>query len=374
MNEQLRAQIEAIHSAPLQLVLAVTGGGTSAIGQLLAVPGGSRTLLEARVPYCELALAEWLGATPEQACSERTARAIAMAAFARGRQLASNPGRTTGIGVTAALATSRPKRGDHRVHVAWQTAGTTCSLSLVLEKGARTRDEEEQLAAELVLYALADAAELAPSFTLEIKPAEKVVRRRVDGLASWQQLLEGHRDKVEMNCRGATDSLALFPGAFNPLHAGHVEMAAIAEQLLDCHLLFELSIANVDKPPLDFVEIESRVLQFEGKPLVLTRAATFVEKANLYPNVPFVVGADTIARIGDTKYYGGKVRQRDAAIADLTDLGATFLVFGREIAGHYYALDGLALPPALRALCTPVPESTFRNDVSSTQLRASQQP
>ncbi len=369
MNDQQRTQIDAIHAAPIELVIATTGGGASAIGELLTVPGGSNTVLDAQVPYSDRALTEWLGAAPEQSCSERTARAMAMAAFMRARRLSNSEVGVTGVGVTAALATDRPKRGDHRIHVAWQTVGATCALSLVLDKGQRTREQEEQLAARLAIYGVAEAAGLEPEFHLPLTDDEKVVRRRVDGLPSWKKLLSGQEDRVEIDCRGATDSLAMFPGAFNPLHAGHVEMAAIAEQLLDCHLLFELSIANVDKPPLDFVEVESRVLQFEGKPLVLTRAATFVEKARLYPNIPFVVGADTIARIGDAKYYGGSIRQRDAAVAELAELGSSFLVFGREMDGEYHTLDGLGLPSPLRVLCSNVSESTFRNDVSSTDLR-----
>lgn len=369
MNDATLSQIEAVHAAETEFVLSLTGGGTSAIGALLSVPGGSRTILDAQVPYSAPALRQWLGAQPAQACSERTARAMAMAAYMRARELSDKKARVAGIGATASLATDRPKQGGHRVHVAWQTAATTCALTLDLAKGERSRVEEEQLAAELVLYAMEEAAGMSPNFTMRLGEEEKVVRRRVDGLATWQKLLTGRLTRVESNCRGATDSLALFPGAFNPLHAGHVEMAAIAEELLDCHLVFELSIANVDKPPLDFVEIESRVLQFEGKPMLLTRAPTFVEKAKLFPNTPFVVGADTIARIGEAKYYGGSIRQRDAAIAELTELGSTFLVFGREMNGRYDTLETLGLPKSLVAISTSVPESTFRNDVSSTELR-----
>ncbi|WP_425396094.1 CinA family protein [Aeoliella sp.] len=369
MNPQIRSRIEAIHSAEFEFVLATTGGGASAIGDVLSVPGGSRTVLDAQVPYSPQALAQWLGAQPEQACSERTARAMAMAAYMRARQLSTTGFALAGVAATASLASDRPKKGPHRVHVAFQTVSSTCALTLVLNKGERTREQEEQLAAELVLYAAAEAAGLQPSFELELAEDEKVVRRRVEALPAWRTLLTGEQSCVEMNCRGATDSIALFPGAFNPLHAGHVEMAAIAEQLLDCHVLFELSIANVDKPPLDYVEIESRALQFEDKPLVLTRAATFVEKARMYPEVPFVCGADTIMRIGDAKYYGGSISARDSAIAELTDLGASFLVFGRELDDGYYTLETLGLPKSLMTISSSVPESTFRNDVSSTKLR-----
>ncbi|MGC4005579.1 MAG: hypothetical protein QM811_21675 [Pirellulales bacterium] len=45
--------IAALHDAPLQVVLTVTGGGATAVADLLGVPGGSRIVLAAHVPYCE---------------------------------------------------------------------------------------------------------------------------------------------------------------------------------------------------------------------------------------------------------------------------------------------------------------------------------
>ncbi|WP_145249063.1 nucleotidyl transferase family protein [Aeoliella mucimassa] len=363
--------IQAIHASPMRAVIAMTGGGSSAIGELLTVPGGSQTVLDAQVPYSLAALSEWLGAEPEQACCERTARAMAMAAFMRARKLDDSDAAIAGVAVTASLATDRPKRGEHRIHVAYQTRSTTCALSLVLAKGARTREQEETLTARLVLHALAEAAGLRSRMELELLSNEKVTRRQVDGQQDWQKLLSGEVPFVSSQSRGATDTIAIYPGAFNPLHAGHVEIAALAEEILDCHLLYELSIANVDKPPLDYVEIESRAVQFEGKPLLLTSAATFVEKAKLFPNTTFVVGADTIARIGDARYYGGSIRQRDMAIAELAELGAKFLVFGRQISGEYQSLKTLGLPRSLVQISTAVAESTFRKDLSSSELRHS---
>src|SRR5205823_7907670 len=79
--------IEQIHKSGRQLVLAVTGGGSGAISALLQVPGASASVLEAIVPYAATALADWLGGRPDQYCSERTARAMAMAAVERARQL-----------------------------------------------------------------------------------------------------------------------------------------------------------------------------------------------------------------------------------------------------------------------------------------------
>ena len=75
--------ISALHGSGHKAALAITGGGSGAVGELLRVPGGSRLLVEAQVPYDERALAEFLGFMPAQACSADTA--IAMAQNARGR-------------------------------------------------------------------------------------------------------------------------------------------------------------------------------------------------------------------------------------------------------------------------------------------------
>ena len=45
----------------------VTGGGTLLLADLLTVPGASATVLDARIPYANAALAEFIGAVPEQA-------------------------------------------------------------------------------------------------------------------------------------------------------------------------------------------------------------------------------------------------------------------------------------------------------------------
>src|SRR3954469_22816995 len=104
---------EAIHTSGKQLVLAVTGGGSGAISALLQVPGASASVLEAIVPYAATALVDWLGGRPDQFCSERTARAMAMAAFERARELSdAGPHIVRGIGATANLASNRPKRGE----------------------------------------------------------------------------------------------------------------------------------------------------------------------------------------------------------------------------------------------------------------------
>lgn len=369
-----------IHAAQGQLVLAATGGGSRAIGELLSVPGGSRTLLEAVVPYSSAALVDFLHARPEQFCSPRTARLMAMAAWQRAKRL--HPGMEAsaelppfGVGCTASLASDRPKRGAHRIHVAVQTIAFTATHSLELLKDRRDRLQEEHVAAAMVLNAVAEGFALDDRLSLPLLNGEQVESLRTEAPSDWQDLLSGQSRITEASGTfkkpSQDERRALFSGAFNPLHAGHLEMARIAAERLAIPVEFEISIENVDKPPLDYTEMHDRAAQFiEGHlPLWFTRASTFAEKSDLFPCTTFIVGADTLLRIGHCRYYGNNPAIAEAAIAQIANNGCRFLVFGRLVDGKFQSLSDLALPASLRQLCDEIPCDEFREDISSTKLR-----
>src|SRR5262247_4866612 len=106
--------ISALHASGRKAALAITGGGSGAVGELLRVPGGSRLLIEAQVPYDALALATFLGFAPAQACSTDTAIAMARRVRARASRLVPAGAELVGLGATAALVSDRPRRGEHR--------------------------------------------------------------------------------------------------------------------------------------------------------------------------------------------------------------------------------------------------------------------
>jgi hypothetical protein len=288
-----------------------------------------------------------------------------------------------GVGATASLVTTAPKRGPHRIHVAWQSADTTVALSCELAKGQRRRAEEEAIACQLILSAVCDACGVDGTALIEPAVAATVQRREQVAPKVWSELLLGSRTMVTVPARPIASSdtspaqsdrtnkpAVVFPGAFNPLHAGHQRMAEIASERLGAPTTFELSIANVDKPTLDFIEVADRLQGLFGNAVLLTSAPTFYGKAQLVPGCVFVVGVDTLCRIADPCYYGDETAHRDAAIAGIAQQGCRFLVFGRVDNGSFLSLNDLNLPPALRELCEDVPESVFRADVSSTELRS----
>jgi hypothetical protein len=364
-QEQL---VREVHAAGLRMVIAVTGGGSGAISALLSVGGASRSVLAATVPYAEAALVEFLGGPPDEFCAPPTARAMAMASFQKAARY-DPQANTCGIACTASLASDRPKRGAHRAHLAYQTASTTAEFAIELEKGHRSRAEEEALVAALVLNVIAEACGLTDRLELPLTDREPMHAARIVAPADWQALLAGRKQAVVAGGTAEAPKV-VFAGAFNPIHHGHRKMAEVVRSLLGCEVAYEISTINVDKPPLDFIEIDQRLRQFSPSEAVwLTRAAKFVEKAELFPGSTFVVGTDTITRVGDVRYYGGSHEALETAISRIASSGCRFLVFGRVVEGAFRTLADLQIPDSLAHLCQEVPQSLFRDDISSTELR-----
>ena len=167
--------IAHIHETPVMAVIVVTGGGAQALADLLAVPGASRTLLEAVVPYSEKSLEAFLGSPPVQSVSVETAAALAQAAYRRAMILRENDSvPVIGLSCTATLVTDRPKKGDHRAHIGLCTAQRTRVYSLTLQKGARDRQGEERVVSDLLLQACAEGSNLSLTLTLSLLPEERL--------------------------------------------------------------------------------------------------------------------------------------------------------------------------------------------------------
>ena len=361
--------IQKIHSSPFRFVLVSSGGGTNAISEILQVPGASKSVLEAYVPYAKESLEYYLLKQPDHYCSLGTTLSMAAKAYSAAKKIDpnTNPKNLLGVAVTASLATNYSKKGEHKFFIAIQTYKYSSSFSYSFVKGELSREEEEQVVTDHIINAIAQSCELQNQMKYENSLLEVKI---VAAEKNWVKLVDSKIDFVSSSNQVPE---LIFPGSFNPFHSGHNSMSELAEEKTGLGLAYEICIQNADKPPLSYHEIEQTLSQFDhGHEWVLTKAGKFTDKAALFPNSVFIIGADTLTRILEEKFY---LNRRD--MLNQLDLfnshNINFLVFGRKIMNKFISLDSVTIPEHIAKRFSGFGEEIFRDDISSTLIRKKQE-
>ena len=357
--------VEKIHSSPFKLVIVSSGGGTNAISSLLKVPGASNTILESYIPYSKESMNEFLNSKPDHYCSLDTCLSMAANAYKKSTKInkQSKSKHLLGIAITASLATTYKKKGDHKFFIVVQSHDYTKYLECYLEKDLRTREMEEELITGCVINLLSESCGLKCDLP---KISEQIKIQQIDAEKSWKKLFNSQIGYIS-NIKNTPE--LIFPGSFNPLHEGHIKMKELAEKKTGMHTTFEICAKNADKPPLTFYEIKRTIDQFQNdESWMLTSAGRFSEKAEMFPNSVFIIGADTLLRVFDEKFYKSHIDMMDH-IQRFNDHNINFLVFGRKVNQKFISLDKIKIPEIISARCTGFEETIFRDDISSTELR-----
>lgn len=319
------------------------------------------------------------------------------------------------VSCTAALVSQSPKRGAHRCHVASVGFNGTRVLDLELGKGLRSREEEDAVCSSLVVRAVAESVlpqSQASTFVQEVllraraaAPAlsegESVVAESFEAEDPFLRLTGSRNLSIfSLESGQVLSDLTLPPrtlvysGSFNPLHQGHTELVAAVARVVRRQsgeeaaplAVFEISATNVDKPAMEKPELLRRIRQFsqeneaisgsrlQNLAVCVTNAPLFVEKARLFPHCSFIIGADTLSRLLNPKYYGDSMASLIRAMDTIRALGCDFFVGGRKGASGFVTADSLlqaaSLPPEILGMFHTLSEEDFRVDISSTELRA----
>ena len=371
------ATLAALAERDVGLSLALAGGGSTALAALAGRQGASAVLISGRLAYSRRAALELRGeGGADGFCSAEAAMDLALAALDSAIALDDRPrDQRIGVGVASALATVPPRAGRDRAHLAVAGVGPARGWRLDLDGWPGDRDRQEALTGAAALLAAWRGAGCGPgepdgpaglveAMGSEMLDSAYWIDRAARGRIAWA------RCGPDGDWSGpAAAPAAVLAGSFDPLHEGHLGLAAAAAAHLGAPVELELSLRNVDKQPLDLAEAGRRVAAVAGKaPLVIDSAATFVEKSGLFPGAVFVIGADTAVRVVDPGYYGDDAGAMLAGLDRIRANGCRFLVSGREIEGRYVGFEQLDLAVA-PDLFTELPESAFRLDISSSRIR-----
>jgi hypothetical protein len=470
-----------------------------------------------------------------------------------------------GVGCSASLVSSSPKRGRHHAHICMASSDFIYNIHVDLNKSpaaasgmVRSRSEEDSIVSLLVLEAVAVGAaqlrghvsvlppetvgldssrelgddlrshlaaclqrvdtcsgslQLPGEYTIPGDPAASadVVTRSVTPLNDVDGLLNQVVNRklksvlfmptsgtdtdtatdadadltavgISARMQGFSDLSALplhsfvYPGSFNPLHAGHVLLVDAALKYYKDHytahfqadyqasingglkaptasapsipVIFEISAINADKPALEIGTLVKRLQQFvplarganaasldlstvgdnvaaciaanpeelldspcfanilannngvgRNVAVSITSEPFFTDKAKLFPGCIFLVGVDTLERLFNPKYYTRQsVIEMMLALHTITQVQrCRFIVGGRVITttttttitlssesqsqsvASFRTMEDVfdsvekslqqPIPTSIRSHFHGMPESYFRLDISSSEIR-----
>ncbi|KAJ6721186.1 NICOTINAMIDE MONONUCLEOTIDE ADENYLYLTRANSFERASE [Salix viminalis] len=342
MDAWIRGVVEAIHSAPNQTVLYLAGGASQALGWLMSVPGASNTVLEAVVPYSRMSFIQLLGKIPSQHCSRQTAEEMALLAYNRGLKLSRPGDPVVGVGFTGSLASSRPKfRGSQVLLVnknIRSTFGIYCHIVQGPENSGARRYSFKSAPTQGYCKCMQSPGSIYGKICFKVYPFSS----------------ETYTSTAERKI--------ILSGSFDPLHEGHIKLLEVATSICgNGYPCFEISSVNADKPPLSVSQIKDRIKQFEkaGKRVIISNQPFFYKKAELFPGSAFVIGADTVARLINPKYYGGDYGKMLEVLDGCKRIGCTFLVGGRNVDGVFKVLEDFDIPDTLKDMFVSIPADRF---------------
>jgi len=385
-NEMRDEMLAKIIDRPIRLYVVATGAGAGIQQEIWRVPGCSAILCGSSFPYSKEEVAAFAGLTPEKFASEEFAIDLACAAYLRAVDPSQPDVEPVGLAVTASVSTVKAHRGEHRAHIVCVTRDRIVGRTVILTKTAGADAQHARLvdgaevdgaAICVLLAALNPESEFLNSVCedFEAKARERFFKHPVFRP-------DGTRQGVD----GLNPNRPLFPGAFDPPHEGHDEIARAVTNLSGdprqgadwLEPVFAICSTSPHKANISVQEMLRRAKVLKRRIVLFTRDDPFyIDKARAFEGTPLVIGADALVRMLDPKWG----TDPKAMFEEFHQLGTTFYVFGREIDGVFVTARDAITRFASSMTSPDVPLGSWsmfvaipgRWDVSSTAVRTDQQ-
>jgi hypothetical protein len=375
------------HGSGSLIHVTATGAGGDVVGDLARLPGSSAIYAGGTFPYAMEQTTQRLGYEPPRFVSGEVSEGLANDAYLEAQRTflmrtanseAPLP-RFIGVGLTAAIASNRERRGEDAVWISIRTPDALRTGKFLFRKdfGDEMRARHNSAVTEIALNLL---AETVGASQIPLDPNLITEGLTAEGLCILKTVTP---DEVQLDSpmifapNGGATSLEyldperhlIYPGSFRGFHCGHDLVARAAAQATRKQPVLEISTSNAQKAGIDADEVARRLVGVRGRYAVaVVQASLFKEKSLLYPEgMNFALGYDIAAGLVDPKYYGGNAEGVEAVMNLFRERGNVFWVLGRR--GEDNIFRSFEQIPGIDSYADLFKPLYGALDVSSTQLR-----
>lgn len=402
--DELRAQIARIVQqlvrGPYRVIVHRTGSA-GGLDRMLCVPGASSFLDDVAFTYRREATVELVGRPIDPPfVRDDVAIQMAAAAYERASKFAAQGGDSfrpiIAVGITSAVSTDRSRHGDDHAIICIRTGQGFFLVDVQMDKAADSqtaRDSRREEQAELIDLIALNTILWAAGLSQVDVPAQGLVSSELEPGTEGNVVVRPRR--IDSDPKDIFDQMfwptcdasgtatpidhvdwskyCLFPGSFNPLHYGHIEMARWMGYQTGLQVVFQISQHHPIKRELAFDEGELRrqLLQFRFRhPVVLTRFdGLYFEKARRFPGAHILMGADALLNMLDPRFYTDSMDGLHAELQMCLENRAKFWVVDREVDGVVRSLQNVEIPAGYSSVFSHL---AAVNTISSSQIRAQQ--